>query len=247
MPMQKLNTQNQMYKKNNSLTTIFFNETGLAKYIAIIWTITPVIGGFLLLGFIKPIEQLVISNNIYLVLYILLFGLLAGLGLIPTYAAAIVAGWVYGFYLGSFVALSGICFASIIGWLLTKYLIGSKVLKFIDKYPRSAALRSAFINENGYKTMTLVALLRISPNSPFALFNLILAGIGTRLIPNTVGTLLGIAPRTIFLVLLSATASSSGAIDLIDFLNQDKGFSWIAFGIISLLLVGIILTILSRK
>ena len=123
----------------------------------------------------------------------------------------------------------------------------SKISTYIDKNPQGKALRSALTKNNLYKNLFVVALLRLSPNSPFALMNLILSGLQIPILPALLGTLLGMAPRTLIVVMLSSVASSSGANDLFDFLKQDKGPWWMFFGITTLFLVGTFLAILSKK
>jgi len=226
----------------------FFKEIGTSKYIAACWAIAPIIGGFILLGSISLIEETSQSyENIFWLFYTIGFGLLAGIGLLPTYASAAVAGWIFGPYLGIVVAMTGICIATIVGWKVADTYDARKISTYIDKNPRGEALRSALTKKNLLKNSFVVALLRLSPNSPFALMNLVLSGLRLQLLPGTLGTLLGMAPRTFLVVILSSAASSSGATDLIDFLKQDKGPWWMIFGIGTLFFVGIFLTILSKK
>ena len=52
-----------------------------------------------------------------------------------------------------------------------------------------------------------MTLLRLPPNSPFAITNLVLAATRVPLLPFTLGTLLGMAPRIGLIVWLSAHAS----------------------------------------
>lgn len=56
-----------------------------------------------------------------------------------------------------------------------------------------------------WKMLGVVALLRLPPNSPFAITNLVMASVGVRFVPFVLGTLIGMAPRTAAAVYIATT------------------------------------------
>jgi len=81
--------------------------------------------------------------------------------------------------------------------------------------------------------MWLVALLRLPPNSPFAIANLAMASTGVRLLPFMAGTAIGMTPRTIAAAGIAAAGAATGAGD-IQALIRDQGWLWFGIGIVAL-------------
>jgi uncharacterized membrane protein YdjX (TVP38/TMEM64 family) len=102
-------------------------------------------------------------------------------------------------------------------------------------------IRRALVEENPARTALIVGLLRLSPSCPFSISNLAMAGAGVRFPIFLVGTVLGMAPRTLAAVIMSHIAAEQGAKDLVELATQ-QGFVAVAIGVVllvgSLMLIG---------
>jgi uncharacterized membrane protein YdjX (TVP38/TMEM64 family) len=102
-------------------------------------------------------------------------------------------------------------------------------------------VRDALVGGSWLKTFGIVALVRLPPNSPFALTNLILASVRVRLSAFIVGSIVGMAPRTGLILYL---ASQFRTIDAGEAVKQEKPWWWfagsIALGFIVLAILGLI-------
>lgn len=148
-------------------------------------------------------------------LYTLAFAILGGLAFLPTYAQSALGGFAFGIAWGIPAALTGFVGGAIIGYEIARRASGDRVMKLISEKPKWRAVRDALagpINADGsarghswLKTLGLVALLRLPPNSPFALTNLVMASVQVPRFPYIVGTLIGMAPRTAAAVVIGAS------------------------------------------
>ena len=168
-------------------------------------------------------------------LYIVLFAATSGLGLLPTYAQAFLGGWVFGPIAGSIGALGGLTFGAGIGFALARVVSGERIQSLIDRRPIVKTVRDELVGSGFLKTMGIVALLRLSPSSPFALSNLALGGARTPMFPMLLGTFFGMMPRTIVVVAMAAAAAADGSQDLLDVVSR-RGTGTVLIGIV--LLVG---------
>jgi uncharacterized membrane protein YdjX (TVP38/TMEM64 family) len=147
-----------------------------------------------------------------------LFAFCTGSALLPTYALSFAAGVFFGPVTGSVVAMVGVTGGALIGYGWGALLARRRVSRVIDDNPRAAIVRAAIVNKPLPQELFAVILLRFPPNSPFALTNLIMSSVGVRLLPYAVGTAIGIAPRTLFAVIIGvavnnlADAQSAGGI-----------------------------------
>ena len=226
-------------------------RVALSTVLGVAFLAFPFFLGFWLLANIKsvgtyllmlPGPELMEMPVLGLLVYVAGFALTSGFGLLPTYAQAIFGGWVFGFTLGIPAALMGFTGGALIGWLLCRLVSSDAVARKIDGNPRWGAVRRAFVDESGWRTLGLVILVRFPPNSPFALTNLAMAVSGVRLLPYAVGTFLGMAPRTIVACSLAASAAVTGAVDIQTFI-KDQGI-WPL--IIGLAVMFIALAVLSK-
>ena len=55
-----------------------------------------------------------------------------------------------------------------------------------------------------FKTLGMVTLLRLPPNSPFALMNLLMSSVKVPRVPFVLGTIIGMSPRTVLAVVIGA-------------------------------------------
>lgn len=182
-----------------------FKRLGPAGLLGIAWVAMPPLAGVALLWKIDVVSEWLKSHgSLGLALYILAFMVLAGVGMLPTYAQAILGGWCFGMLLGFPAALAGFAGASVIGYTIARTVSRHRVEDVIESNAKSRAVRDALIGQGFLKTLGIVILLRLPPNSPFALTNLVMASAGVRIAPFVLGTLIGMAPRTALAVYLGS-------------------------------------------
>lgn len=195
--------------------------------LGLVWTVTPALAGFVLLASLTPLTSWLLANpGLGLALYVSVFIIAAGLGLLPTYAQAIVGGWIFGPHFGWPVAiaaaLTGFTGASVVGYYVSVRIGGHRVEKLIDEHPRWGAVRRALLGGGFLKTLGIVTLVRVPPNSPFALTNLLLSTAGVKLAPYAIGTAIGMTPRTAAAVILATLAAQVGEQNLSQFIDAAK-------------------------
>ncbi len=203
---------------------------GFASILAIIAVALPPIGGFVVLGKMDAISQWLDSHSeLGPVIYTVAFAALAGLALLPTYAQSILGGWAFSLIPGFPAALAGFTGGAILGYGIARPTSSERVTKVINEQPKWAAVRDALLpatarastadsledsvagrgtrRKNGaLRTLGIVTLLRLPPNSPFAITNLVLASVRVPLWIYVAGTVLGMAPRTFAAVWLGHAA-----------------------------------------
>lgn len=199
--------------------------TGL---LGVFWVAAPTVFGAGLLWYLGPVsEWLLAQPTAGWLLYVGIFALMSGLGFFPTTAQAVVGGWVFGFGWGYSGALLGVVGGAAIGYGIARFVSASKVVVFIDQFPKARIIREALILRGTPKTTLIVALFRMPPHFPFALSNLLLSATGVPLRSFIPGTLLGMAPRLGILAFAAAAAAAGGSRDLQDFITQGPGW-WVA-------------------
>lgn len=214
---------------------------GPAGPLAVVSAICPAIGGFILVYYAQSLSDwLVAQEGTGVAVYIVGFALLAGLALLPTYAQAFLAGWAFKMATGTGAALAGIAGAATIGYLVARRASGDRVVTIIEEQLKWKVVYNALIRSGEAKALLIVTLIRIPPNSPFAITNLVLAACKVRPVTYIVGTVLGIAPRTALAVMLGSRAE---ALDL----SQSANRWYLIGGIVAfLIVVGIIGSIANR-
>jgi uncharacterized membrane protein YdjX (TVP38/TMEM64 family) len=200
----------------------FFKRLGPAGLLAIAWTAMPPLGGFLLLAYIGDISDWLQTHQTQgVVLYAVIFMFSAGFGALPTYSQALLGGWAFGPVVGFLAAWAGFAGASIVGYTIARTVSKRRVERMIEENAKARAVRDALIGHGMLRTTAIVALLRVPPNSPFALTNLAMAASGVRLIPYVIGTAIGMAPRTFAAVWLASEGAKRGD-NLVDLFKRDK-------------------------
>ena len=140
-----------------------------------------------------------------LFIYAACFALSAGLALLPTYAQSILGGWAFGLARGFPAALCGFIFGSLVAYAVARPTASHRVSALIEQHPNWQAVRDALVGGSTLKTLGIVTLLRLPPNSPFALTNLVMASVRVPLWIYMLGTAVGMAPRTFAAVWLGQT------------------------------------------
>ena len=157
----------------------FVQEAGATGILALLWVLLPLILGSTLLYFLGSVSNwLSDQGQVGILIYILCFGFSAGFGFFPTYAQAILGGWVFGIAIGIPAAIAGILLAAFIGYMISRLVSGNRVEQILQRHSKSEAIRKALIGRGPWRTLGIITLIRIPPNSPFALTNLLIAACG---------------------------------------------------------------------
>ena len=241
-----------------------FKGLGPTAILAILWTASPGLLGFVLLANIGPIRDSIDKFDPLTgwLMYILIFMLSAGVGFLPTYGQSVLGGWVFGFAKGFPGAMCGFVGGSMIGYAIAGRVSKHKVEQMIKANPKASAVRDALVGHGFWRTVGIVTLLRLPPNSPFALSNLAMASAGVSFLPYVIGTALGMAPRTAVAVFIAALARREGAKDIQDILSGEVGSDrliamgvpeWLAgklvfiAGILVILIVAAVIGLIAKK
>jgi uncharacterized membrane protein YdjX (TVP38/TMEM64 family) len=220
---------------------------GPAGVLGVVWAILPGVAGFYLLSQIGPVSEWLQSReSAGLAAYVAAFILTAGLGLLPTYAQAVLGGWVFGFALGFPAALLGFTGAAVLGYGVSRLVSQDRVEQVITENVKAAAVHRALIGKGFWRTLGIVTLLRVSPNSPFAIMNLVMAASGVRVLPYVLGTMIGMAPRTAVAAFFAAAAGKQ-AKDIQTFITEGPGTLILIIGIVTMLAVLAIIGLIANK
>lgn len=200
-----------------------WQRLGPAGMLGLLWTVAPALCGILLLANIDPISQWLLEHKtLGVFLYTTIFILSAGFGLLPTYAQSILGGWVFGVVFGFPAAMIGFVGAAIIGYAIARTVAKDRVERIVEENVKARAIRDMLVGHGPWRTLGIVTLLRLPPNSPFALTNLVMASTGVARVPFIVGTALGMAPRTFVAVFLASEAAKT-ARDIQTFIKEGPG------------------------
>ena len=168
----------------------------------------PPLGSLILLGTINQSAPWLQSHGaVGVLLFVVAFSVFGGLALLPTYAPSVLGGWAFGMAVGLAATLAGFVGAAAIGFAIARHLSGDRLLQVLDEYPRGQALRRALLSGSLRRTLLVVALLRVPPNGPFAMTNLLLAATQVRWAPYLIGSMLGLTPRVAAAVIVGASLS----------------------------------------
>jgi uncharacterized membrane protein YdjX (TVP38/TMEM64 family) len=167
-------------------------------------------------------------------LYTLAFWVV-GICFVPTNAYSTLGGWCFGFGPGFVAAMLGYVGASLISYTIMLRVSRGHVLALVREYPKLDAVRRALLESSPLRTQFIVALLRISPASPFAISNFALASSGVSWRDFLVGTAIGMVPRTLAVVYVASTLVSLDFKDAKEWWMVAPGFAATAavFGIIT--------------
>lgn len=168
----------------------------------------PPIGFLILLGTMNQSAPWLQSHGwVGVALFVAAFAVFGGFALLPTYAPSVLGGWAFGMTVGLAATLAGFVGASAIGFALARHLSGDRLLQVLDEYPRGRALHRALLADSWRRTLLVVMLLRVPPNGPFAMTNLLLAATGVGWAAYLLGSLLGLTPRVAAAVIVGASLS----------------------------------------
>lgn len=134
-------------------------------------------------------------------------GVLAALCLVPTHATSLCAGYLFGKLLGGALGWLVVLLAATLGYALFARLLRRRVLDAIAREPRIDRVHAALLRSGTWRTIWLIALLRLSPVMPFAATNLTMAAVGVRPGAFLFATMLGVSPRSIAVALVGGELS----------------------------------------
>jgi uncharacterized membrane protein YdjX (TVP38/TMEM64 family) len=100
----------------------------------------------------------------------------ASLAMAPSFLLTFAAGAVYGLWRGTLLVYIGAVLGSSAVFALASPLARSRMLRWLDRDPRVAAVRMAIVGD----ALWVMFLLRLSPLVPFVLLNYALAISGVR-------------------------------------------------------------------
>jgi uncharacterized membrane protein YdjX (TVP38/TMEM64 family) len=194
-----------------------FRRLGQLGPLAAAAAFLPPLGTLVLLGTIEQSSGWLRSHGAAGVLvFVVGFALCGGFALLPTYTPAVVGGWAFGPVVGLSATLVGFVLAATIGFSVARRLSGDRLLQVLRDHPRGLAIHDAFVRSGFWKALVVVALLRLPPNSPFAMGNVLMAASRVAYAPFLLGTIIGLSPRAAAGVLVGAGLAQ------IDFANPER-------------------------
>jgi uncharacterized membrane protein YdjX (TVP38/TMEM64 family) len=212
-----------------------FRRLGAAGPFAIILSFWPPLGSFILFAVLTTLGPWLRSHaDLGVLIYFVFTATLVGVSFLPTYSAAILAGWAFGFGVGLPVAMAAITVASVIAYAIGRWIARDRVLDVISEKPRWHAVQRALLGSDSARTFFVVTLLRVPPFSPFAIVNFALAAARVPLRHYIFGTLIGIAPRT------AAAAYAAARLEQLRFDNVSERWTVVAGIVVTLIACSIL-------
>ena len=179
---------------------------GPAGPLAAVLIVLPLVGGALLLGFIRQLgpwlKDLPVGTAALLV--VMATATFAGFSLVPTYVLEILAGWAFGPAVGLAASVVGLTAAALINFGLSRAIVHEHLLREMHDNARCETVRHAMVGSGNVRAATIVALMRLAPVVPFGATNLLMASAGCPLGAFAVGTAVGTLPRTAAVVLMAS-------------------------------------------
>ena len=181
-----------------------FRRLGAAGPLALAALLLPPLGGLVILGTLTEVGPWLRSHEeAGVALYVAVFMITSGLALLPTYSQAILGGWAFGLAWGFPAALAGFLGGAVIGYIVARVTGAKSMDSALRHNPKWSAVREALVGSGFWRTLGMVTLLRLPPNSPFALSNVVYGTTRVAPAPYMLGTLAGMAPRTFVAVWLA--------------------------------------------
>lgn len=172
------------------------------------------------------------------VLFVALY-VVASLTMAPAFILTFSAGAVYGLWHGTILVSLGAVLGASAVHLVAAPLAQSRLLKWLDRDPRVAAVRRVVANEGVW----VMFLLRLSPLIPFAQLNYALALSGVRYVHFLVA-MFGMVPTIILYVYYGKVAGDVAA--LAAGVAPPRGLEYYALLIIGLITTVVATTMVTR-
>ncbi len=160
--------------------------------------------------------------------------------LLPGVWASMLAGALYGTWMGSLIVFLGACLGAEVSFLLGRTVLREWVRKIIENKPKMIAIEKA-INQEGLK---LIILTRLSPVFPFSILNFLYGLTKVTFKDYTIG-LVGILPGTILFCNLGALAGTITEFNKV--LTNNQGMEALLIRLAGLLSTLIVILIVSKS
>ncbi len=144
-----------------------------------------------------------------------LASLAMGLALVPTSLVALIAGYFWG-WVSLPILIITYLLATILGHFLSKKIDNEQILLEINKNSKAKKLLENLKSDQ----FRLVVLARLSPIFPFGISNVVFTYLGVGLRQLILAGLLGMLPRTIFMVWVAINAASLKELINVDYRQQ---------------------------
>ena len=131
-------------------------------------------------------------------------------------------------------AVAGFMGASAIGYIVARRASKDRVVTLINEHPKWKAVYDALLQGGFAKSLLIVTLLRLPPNSPFAITNLVLAATRVPPLVYFLGTLFGLTPRTALVAYIGYQGAGT------DFTSARQTWFFVGGIVVTLIVVGII-------
>ena len=214
---------------------------GPAGVLTAIASVSPIVGGFVILGLVQHLAPTIRSLGTGgALLYIGSFWLLGGFAIVPSYDWAALGGWTFGVVHGLAYALAAFAGASWLGYMLADWLGAERAMRVLEEDIKWQAVRRALVGKGAQRTLWVVTLLRLPPTSPFSFMCFAMAIARVPIPIYIAGTLAGLTPRTLAVVVAFA------GLQRLDFDQPQQTWLTIAGIAMTFVAVGVI-THLSRK
>jgi uncharacterized membrane protein YdjX (TVP38/TMEM64 family) len=116
----------------------------------------------------------------------------------------------------------------------------------VARHPRAHLIRGALLGGSKGKTFAIVSLIRLPPNSPFAITNFALATMGAPFGLTILATAIGMLPRTAVACFVAASGAATGAEDLQQLVDQ-QGLPLVIGGAVVMLAVVAIIGQIAKR
>lgn len=215
--------------------------------LGLLWSVLPPFAGIYILYDLGNIAQFLQRDPVHgFWAYVAVFAITAGFGVLPTISQAFLGGWVFGMQWGLIGAIMGFTGGAAIGYMVASFVTGTSVDRWIDRHPRGRAIRDALARGSRSRTFLLVALMRMPPNSPFAMTNYALGATRVPFWIAFLATPVGMLPRTAIVCFLASSAAAGGAQSILEAVDQAPWWS-VLIGVASTVAaIGVIGWIASR-
>jgi uncharacterized membrane protein YdjX (TVP38/TMEM64 family) len=182
---------------------------GLTAPLALAAVVLPPLGTIALIATAPYTGPWLREEPLGVLVYVLAFAVLAGLALLPTYAQCALGGFAFGMVVGVPAAVLGFAGGAVIGYEIARMASRDRVMQLLDEHPKWRAVRDALVGHwtdppSFWRTLGIVALLRVPPSSPFALTKLVMASVKVPRWPFIIGTGVGMLPRSSLAVVVGA-------------------------------------------
>ena len=175
---------------------------GPAGFLAVLSMTLPLLGMAAVIATLPRSAPWLRSHGVLgALIYVVVFWPLGGFAIVPTWSFSALAGWAYGPWIGTPLALCAFTGAAVVGYIFAKCVCGDRVTRVIEEHVKWKAVYQALLGRGFWRTLGIVTLLRIPPSSPFSLTNYVMAAARVPLGPYILGTFLGLAPRTTAVVI----------------------------------------------